>query len=120
MSEPMTRTTFSLKARIMSTGKGSGALAVGDAVGVSVGAVVGVGEGMGVRVGVGTAVAVAVAVGTAVGVAVDVGVGTGLGVTEGVGVAPAWQATRNNTRNQVAGKSALHNLMKRNLLEDSR
>lgn len=75
-------------------------------MGVSVETAVGVVEGMGVRVGVGTAVAV----GTPVGVAVDVGVGMGLGVT--VGVAPAWQATRNNTRNQVAGKMALHNLMK--------
>ncbi|MDA0988037.1 MAG: hypothetical protein O2783_02635 [Chloroflexi bacterium] len=104
MSELKTRTTVFLNARTVSASKGSGVLGVG--VGCDVGVTNGAGEGMGVRVGVGTAVAV----GTDVGVAVDVGVGVGLGLTVGVGV--VWQATRANTRTQVAGKKALQGLMK--------
>lgn len=82
---------------------------MGNAVGVTVGAVVGVGDATGVRVGVGTAVAVGTDVDVAVDTGGDVGVGIGIGVE--VGVPPASQATRNNARNQVTGRRDLHNLM---------
>jgi hypothetical protein len=100
LSEPNTRTTVFLNARTVSASKGSGVLGIG------------VGEGMGVRVAVGMAVAVGTDVGVAVDVTVDIGVrvGVGVGITVGVGV--AWQATRANTRTQVAGKKTLHDLIK--------
>jgi len=79
-------------------------VAVGDTVGVVVGAAVGdtVGVVVGVAVGDTVGVAVGAAVGDTVGVAVGVAVGDTVGVAVGVAVGPAWATAAHTVRASAA------------------